>query len=84
MRNEAFGQGMTAPGMSDADIRVLDFARTMPEHPSDQAHAILGAFGYRGTTYFNRLSRILSNPDAAATHPDVVAKYSQMRDSAIG
>jgi len=70
--------------MSDSDLKVLDFARTMPEHPADQAYAILGAFGYRGPTYFNRLSRILSNPDAARTHPDVVAQYTQMRDSTVG
>lgn len=82
VRSEEFGQGAAAPGMSESDIRILDFARTMPEHPADQAHAILGAFGYRGPTYFRRLGRILSGTDAATTHPDVVAKYEQMRADA--
>jgi hypothetical protein len=79
-RNEEFAAGPPQPGLSEQDRELLDYARDLKKPPYLHNSEIMDRFGFQTTTFYQRLNRIIDDPNAAAYDPHTVKRYQAVRD----
>lgn len=80
-RTEEFEAGQPQAGLSESDRALLEFARTAPSHPGHLNNAIAETFGVTGTTYFQRLNRVIDDPEAMKVDAQTVKRYQRIREA---
>ena len=83
MRNEEFAAGQPSDDLSDHQKQILDFAGKTYNHPGKQEEDIRTQFGYSGTTFWRRMSDMLSNPKAMEYAPGTVNRYRRVVDQRL-
>lgn len=79
-----FASGVPATQLSDADHQTMQFAAsisTQSGYPTDAQ--TLEKLGVSAPVFYQRMVRLMQDPNASAHYPDVVAHYRSMRDSGI-
>ena len=71
---------MSTPRLSPADMEILAFERTPWKFPAAKDTAVLERFGYRLTTYYAHLNRIIDLPAAEVYDPPLVRRLRQQRE----
>lgn len=67
--------------MTDEDRRILDFERQWWRHAGAKADAIDAEFGLTVTRYYQKLNRLLDDPDALAYAPQLVNRLRRIRST---
>lgn len=70
----------TSEGLSADDKRLLDFAAERWRYAGNHAAAVEAEFGLTVTRYFQKLNRLLDDPDAEAYDPVVVRRLRRVRE----
>jgi len=71
----------TQGGLSDADIRVLEFELAWGAKPGAKASAIRAEFGVAPARYYQMLSAVLDSPAALRHDPLLVRRLQRVRDA---
>lgn len=83
-RNEDFAVGsIQEHGLSDHDMKILDFAGRTYNHPGKQHEDLLTEFGFGPTTFYRKLSTLLEDPHAMAYAPQTVNRHRRMVDEGL-
>lgn len=83
VRSEDFAEGQKPQGLSDTHKAILDFAGKTYNHPGKQHEDMLEQFGYGPTTFHQKLSTLLSDPDAMEYAPGTVKRYQRVVDQGL-
>ncbi|GAA2070975.1 DUF3263 domain-containing protein [Williamsia deligens] len=67
--------------MTDDDRALLAFEKQWWRTPGAKENAIREQFGISTTRYYQRLTRILDNPEALADDPVLVRRLQRIRDA---
>ncbi len=68
-------------GLTDRDVRILDFERQWWRHAGSKEQAIRQGFGFSPTRYYQVLNALLDSPDALAHDPTLVKRLRRLRAS---
>ena len=66
--------------MTEDDRRMLDFAGQWWHNAGATEDAIAREFGLSATRYWQRVNRLLDDPEATAYAPDTVNRLWRLRD----
>lgn len=66
--------------LSPTDRQILELEQRFYRHPGIKEQAIRDGFGWDSTTYYARLVRLLSDPEAALEFPQLVARLRRLLD----
>lgn len=66
--------------LSIKDTMTLDLERSWWKHPGAKDATIRDLFGESSTRYYQRLSRLLDDPEAEAHDPMTVRRLQRLRD----
>ena len=69
----------TGPMLTDDAKAILDFEARWPRESGRKADALLTDLGLRSTTFYQRLNRLLDDPDALAYAPVLVNRLRRRR-----
>lgn len=67
--------------MNAADMEVLEFERTRFDSPGRKEEVVMQRFGFRLTTYYAHLDRIIDSPEADVYDPTHVRRLRRLRDA---
>ncbi len=67
--------------MIDTDRRILDFEQKWWRTAGAKADAIMAEFGLSQTRYYQKLNRLLDDPEAAAYAPALVKRLQRIRST---
>ncbi|GAA4877236.1 MULTISPECIES: DUF3263 domain-containing protein [Saccharopolyspora] len=67
--------------MNDTDRAILDFAREHWQHAGNKERALQERFGLSSIQYYQRLNRLLDEPEALAQQPALVKRLQRVRDA---
>lgn len=65
--------------MIDTDRRILDFEAKWWRTAGAKADAIMAEFGMTQTRYYQKVNRLLDDPEAAAYAPALVKRLRRLR-----
>ncbi len=65
--------------MEDDDFRLLEFEDAHPRHDHGKEASLLSEFGLTPAGYFQRLFRLLEEPEVIATYPSVRRRLLRLR-----
>lgn len=68
--------------LTDLETRILQFAEQHPQ-PAQVRSLIITEFGWRSSTYVQKLNRLLDDPAAERVEPVLVHRLRRIRDDAI-
>lgn len=69
--------------MIDTDRRILDFEQKWWRNAGAKADAIMAEFGLSETRYYQKLNRLLDEPDALAYAPGLVKRLRRIRSARV-
>ncbi len=67
--------------MNDTDRAILDFESQWWRHAGVKERDIRERFGLTPTRYYQRLNRLLDEPEALEQHPTLVNRLRRLRNS---
>lgn len=67
--------------MNDTDRAILDFESQRWRYTGNKERVIQERFGLSPTRYYQRLNRLLDEPEAVAQQPALVNRLLRLRDS---
>ncbi|BDZ63695.1 DUF3263 domain-containing protein [Agromyces mangrovi Wang et al. 2018] len=68
-------------GLSERDLRVLEFEREWWSHAGAKEEAIRDAFGFGPARYYQVLGALIDSPDALRHDPMLVKRLQRLRES---
>ncbi|RRO19243.1 DUF3263 domain-containing protein [Saccharopolyspora rhizosphaerae] len=66
--------------MNDTDRAILDFEREHWKYQGNKERVIQERFGFSPNRYYQRLNRLLDEPEALAQQPALVKRLLNRRD----
>lgn len=79
-RTEEFAAGQPQPGLSTSDKAILDFAKQTKHGDPSREEAIIKTFGFGPTTFFQKLNRVIDDPNALTHDAQTVRRYQRIRE----
>ncbi len=67
--------------MNDTDHAILAFENEWWHHAGNKERVIQDRFGLSPTRYYQRLNRLLNEPEALAQQPTLVNRLLRLRDA---
>lgn len=79
-RNEEFAQGDRKEGLSEQDREILEYAKNLKKTPYLRSDEMMDQFGIPPAVFYQRLNRIIDDPNALAHDPHTVKRYQAIRN----
>ena len=69
------------PSLTELEMRILAFERSLWRSPGAKEREILDAIGITPTRYYQLLNELIDRPDAAQFDPALVARLRRRRNA---